>query len=250
MKVSKHQLKRIIREEKSKLIAETKLRRTIRRVLREADEIPPEGEPNEFETHVGGPAPEMEDEVYYDARNTSGDSAPKTIDEFPTQVTFSIDIPGLPDRRAGVDGMTVNNITRDWKLATTKVAKSKRAKLRNNPNAASAVSEQVWGHIAWSIAVNAHIEEGIPAPQHSPSVLKPSDKAQGYIKEFKAKFATPGVDLPRTGLLPYIESYEGYKADQLNAMLNHPEYDDIVQSLQNNVWSRNFAKNPKSKRRG
>jgi hypothetical protein len=36
MKVSKRQLKRIIREEKNKLIAETRIRRTIRRVIREA----------------------------------------------------------------------------------------------------------------------------------------------------------------------------------------------------------------------
>ena len=36
MRVSKRQLKRIIREEKNKLIAETRLRRTIRRVIREA----------------------------------------------------------------------------------------------------------------------------------------------------------------------------------------------------------------------
>ena len=35
MKVSKRQLKRIIREEKNKLIAETRIRRTVRRALRE-----------------------------------------------------------------------------------------------------------------------------------------------------------------------------------------------------------------------
>ena len=35
MRVSKRQLKRVIREEKNKLIAETRLRRTVRRVIRE-----------------------------------------------------------------------------------------------------------------------------------------------------------------------------------------------------------------------
>jgi hypothetical protein len=39
VKISKRQLKQIIREEKNRLIAETKIRQTIRRVIRESDEL-------------------------------------------------------------------------------------------------------------------------------------------------------------------------------------------------------------------
>ena len=59
-----------------------------------------------------------------------------------------------------------------------------------------------------------------------------------------------GLSLRNTYLLPHIESFEGYKASDLNAIINHPDYQKIVQDLQNNVWNNNFNKNPKSQRRG
>ena len=250
MKVSKHQLKRIIREEKNKLIAETRLRRTIRRAIREAaDEIPPEedisGE-EEVEDEAFTPRYDGEEEfVSYSVRNT-GDR--QTIDEFPTQMTLSIDIPGIPDRRVGLDGMAANNITAYWKAAELDVAKSKRAKLRNHKRAAEAVAEQT-DSINYSIAIAAHNEEGIPAPMDDQNDF--SDEAKKRIKQFWAKIGDQSDygEVSGTGLLPYIESYEGYKASELNAMLNHPEYDEVVHGLQNNHWNGNFGKNPKSKRR-
>ncbi len=249
MKVSKRQLKRIIREEKNKLIAETRLRRTVRRVLREAVEIPPEedisGEEEE-EKPAFTPRYEGEEEfAEYSVRNT-GDR--QTIDEFPTQMTLSIDIPGLPDRRAGLDGMAVNKITAFWKAALLDVAQSKRSKLRNHRRAAEAVARQAWD-INYSIAIAAHNEEGIPVPRNSQDDM--SDEAKKRIKQFKAKIGDQQDygEVSGKGLLSYIESYEGYKASELNAMLNHPEYDAIVQGLQNNHWNHNFGKNRKSKRR-
>ena len=222
MKISKRQLKRIIREEKNKLIAETRLRRNIRRALREAGEIPPEGE---------------EDETNFDPWVERGAGSPKAIDDFPAQMTFSVDIPGLPDGRAGLLGIDVNDITRAWKLATTKTGG--RAKLRNNRHAAEAVSKLVW-EVEYSLAINAANEEGIEPPQHAIERFY-SAKAKEYIKQMKAQF-------PHPSLLPHIESFAGYKAGELNSIINHPEYEDIVQDLQNNVWSGNFRKNPKSKR--
>ena len=246
MKITKRQLKRIIREEKNKLIAETRLRRTIRRALREADEIPPEedisGEEEAFTPRYDG----EEEFVSYSVRNT-GDR--NTIDEFPTQMTLSIDVPGIPDRRVGLDGMAANNITAFWKAALQDVAQSKRAKLRNHRRAAEAVAQQAWD-IDYSIAIAAHNDEGIPVPQASLQEYY-SDEAKKRIKQFRAKIGDQQDygEVSGTGILPYIESYEGYKASELNAMLNHPEYDEVVQGLQNNLWNHNFGKNPKSKRR-
>lgn len=268
MRITKRQLKRIIREEKNKLIAETRLRRTIRRVIREADEIPPEedisGEEEveeEVEEYIDAFArkeakakaaaqqaiDDGEEFVPYNVWNT-GDR--QTIDEFPTRMKLSIDVPGLPDGRAGLDGMAVNNITAYWKSALMDVAKSKRKKLRNNKSAAQAVAQQAWS-INHSIAIAAHNEEGIPVPSDGSTWNAFSDEAKKRIKQFKAKLGDQQDygEVPGTGLLPYIESYEGYKASELNAMLNHPEYDAVVHGLQNNHWNGNFGKNPKSKRR-
>ena len=240
MRVSKRQLKRIIREEKNKLIAETRIRRTIRRALREAGEIPPEGEPNEFETYVSGPLPGMDNEDAYPHDSGQGKNAPKTIDDFPAQMTFSIDIPGLLDKKAGLSGGDVNEIGRAWKMATTKT--TGRKKLRNNKHAAEAVSRLVWS-IDHSVAINAANEEGIEPPQYAQE-LAYSKKAIEDIGRLESKGGKVGMNW----LLPHIESFDGYKAAELNSIINHPEYDAIVQALQNNVWSPNFAKNPKSKR--
>ena len=67
MRVSKRQLKRIIREEKNKLIAETRLRRTIRRVIREAaGELGETASVAELEAIAKGMTPMEQSEYFND----------------------------------------------------------------------------------------------------------------------------------------------------------------------------------------